>query len=406
LGAKVSQIKWIILFLFIPENGMRKQNKKKLLLFSIITIVLVLIVLELIFRIAFAVQYGGYHTSVYVQGNTLQVSDSQLVFKNRPFYLDYHKRYQFNEEGMRVKAGNVFMPKKGPDDYWVFLFGGSAMEGAGSNKDGEWLDITGIEDHDPGKTIAHFLQEYLQENMPGRKVTVFNAANSGYSILQSMRRYQELSAKYQMDYVISLDGENEPAKLAPGQSVDAYIRERWNSSALFRFPLNVIVPMTSHSAFINKMKQLAFHLRHERRMKNNLEKDFPARAKWFQATAAPLKYNDSEVDKAVDSFNAQLRAFDSLLASKNQPHKLYVQSHLTLKDTLQMTPRELALYKYYTVNYNDPYQNSFKRKLRTRFSQCYLPAKEFVDYCHFTEKTNELIAHTIGAEILTNHPRN
>jgi hypothetical protein len=64
------------------------------------------------------------------------------------------------------------------------------------------------------------------------------------------------------------------------------------------------------------------------------------------------------------------------------------------------------LYKYYTVNYNDPYQNSFKRKLRTRFSQCYLPAKEFVDYCHFTEKTNKLIAHTIGAEILTNHPRN
>ena len=379
-----------------------KQNKKRLFLFSIIAIVLVLAVLEIIFRIIFAVQYGGYHTSVYVQGNTLQVSDSLLVFKNRPFYLDYHKRYQFNQEGMRVNAGDVLMPKKGPNDYWVFLFGGSAMEGAGSNKDGEWLDITGVEDHTPDKTIAHYLQEYLQQHMPAKKVTVFNAANSGYSILQSMRRYEELSAKYKIDYVVSMDGENEPAKLEPGQTVEAFIRKRWDSSALFKFPLNVIVPLTSHSAFLNKIKQLNFHVRHEKRMKNNIEQGFPARLKWLKAISVPLKYNDSIIGPAIDSFYKEFRAFDSLLKSKGQPHKLYVQPHLTLRDPL--TERERELLNYYTVNYNDPYQNSFKRKLRTLFPQNNIDAKEFVDYCHFTEETNKYIAHTIGAEILNNHP--
>lgn len=384
------------------QTNSKKFGKKRLFLFSIITIVLVLAVLEIIFRIIFAVQYSGYHTSVYVQGNTLQVSDSMLVFKNRPFYLDYYKRYQFNQEGMRVNAGDVLMPQKGPDDYWVFLFGGSAMEGAGSNKDGEWLDITGVEDHTPDKTIAHYLQEYLQQNMPGKKVTVFNAANSGYSLLQSMRRYEELSARYKMDYVVSMDGENEPARLAPGQTVEAFIRNRWDSSALFKFPLNVIVPMTSHSAFLNKIKQVIFYWRHKGRTRDNIENNFPARQKWLKATPVPLKYNDSIIGAAIDSFYVEFRAFDSLLKSKGQPHKLYIQPHLSLKDTL--TTQEKALFNYYSANYNDPYQNSFKRKLRTLFPQNNIDAKEFVDYCHFTEQTNKYIAQVIGAEILNNHP--
>jgi hypothetical protein len=178
---------------------MRKWTKKKLLLFSLITIVLVLLALELVFRIVFAVEHRGYHTSVYVQGNTLQMSDSLLVFKNRPFYLDYYRRFQFNEEGMRSMPGDVFMPQKGPNDFWVFLLGGSTMEGIGSNKDGEWLDITGVMDYRPSETIAAHLQNILQSKMPGKNVRVFNAAMSGGATWQSMLRYRQLAAKYTMD---------------------------------------------------------------------------------------------------------------------------------------------------------------------------------------------------------------
>jgi hypothetical protein len=317
---------------------------------------------------------------------------------------------------MRSKAGDVFMPKKGPNDYWVFLFGGSAMEGVGSNKDGEWLDITGVEDYTQDKTIAHYMQEYLQEKMPGKKVRVFNAANSGYSILQSMRRYQRLSAKYQIDYVVSLDGENEPAELRPGQAVDAFIKQRWDSSALFKFPLRLIIPLTSHSAFLNKLKQASFHFGHKRRMNEAIENNFPAKSKWLRAPAAPLKFADADgvVDSAVDSFYAQLHRFDSLLTSRNVRHHLYVQPHLSLRDTAYMTKRELALYKYYTANYNDARHNSFKKKLFTTFDkhtrgestvsylkQFYQARQDvFIDYCHYTEETNKAIAQIIAAEIL------
>ncbi|MGB8194755.1 MAG: hypothetical protein WCF67_22670, partial [Chitinophagaceae bacterium] len=226
----------------------KQWPRRKLIKFSIITIILVLMLLEIIFRIVFAVKYNGYHTSLYVQGNTIQMNDSALVFRNRPFYLSYYRHFQYNEEGMRTKPGEVFMPKKAADDYWVFLFGGSAMEGMASNKDGEWLDITGVAEYTQQQTIAGLLEEMLQKEMPLKKVRVFNAANSGFTILQSIKRYEQLSAKYQMDWVISMDGENEPPVLSQNQSVEAYIKERWNKSSIFNFPLKLVIPITSHSA--------------------------------------------------------------------------------------------------------------------------------------------------------------
>src|SRR5215212_9778298 len=105
-----------------------KWSKKKLVLYSAITLCLLFVLFELVFRITFYFQYKNLHTSVAVQGNTLQISDSLLVFKNQPFYVDYYKMYQNNEEGMKSAIGDVLIPPKTEKDFWVLLTGASAME--------------------------------------------------------------------------------------------------------------------------------------------------------------------------------------------------------------------------------------------------------------------------------------
>lgn len=383
-----------------------------MLLFSIITIVLVLLALELVFRIVFAVEHRGYHTSVYVQGNTLQMSDSLLVFKNRPFYLDYYRRFQFNEEGMRSMPGDVFMPKKGPDDFWVFLFGGSTMEGIGSNKDGEWLDITGVMDYRPHETIAAHLQNILQSKMPGKHVRVFNAAMSGGATWQSMLRYRQLAAKYTIDWVISMDGENEPTALKE-QSAHDYIGQRWTNSALFKFPLNTIIPVTSHSAFINKTKQWLFHVKLSGRLQRNQQQHYPARTLWADKPPAELKFAppNAATEKAVQAFYTELRQFDSLLTANKQPHLLYIQPVLMYRDTAAMNTTERALYNYYTTAYNDPFNNAFKQRLynskdslppgtRILHELHSWPQQAFVDYCHLTAQANKYVAEIFAMGIL------
>lgn len=392
----------------------RNWSRKKLWTYSFISILLVLIVLEIIFRIVFAVQYKNYHTSLYVQGNTLQMNDSATVFRNRPYYLDYYRRYQFNEEGMRVRPGEVKMPEKKPGDFWVFLFGGSAMEGTGSNKDGQWLDITGVIDYKPEETIAGLLEKKLQEKLPKRKVRVFNAANTGFALWQSMERYRQLAAKYKIDWVISMDGENEPAELAPGETVQEFTRKRWNESAVFDFPLNVIVPLTSHSAFINQLKQYSFDYRFSNRLARNKKADYPARKSWGNKPLGTVRFAapNAGIQRAIEAFYATQAAFDSLLTANGHRHDLYIQPHLAFRDTAKMNLTERALFNYYTATYNDSLQNSFKRTILHTTKQLSLNSwwmthlhqssgQVFVDYCHFTRAANEHIAESFARSILS-----
>lgn len=389
-------------------------SRKKLFKFSVITIVLVLLVLELVFRIVFAFEYKGYHTSVYVQGNTLQVNDTDLIFRNRPFYVDYNKNYQFNEEGMRSEAGKVLMPEKKANDLWIFIFGGSAMEGSGSNKDGEWLDITGVPDHKPEATIAGMLQVILQPKFPSKNIRVFNAANTGYSIYQSRKRYEQLAKKYQADWVISMDGENEPAVLKPGEDIKTVLQNRWNESAVFDFPLNTIIAITSHSAFANKIKQVAFNTRNSGRLKKNKKEGYPARTKWGRQPFGELKYAQPtpETQNAAAEFISELKQFDSVLTARNQKHLLYIQPHLSLRDKTKMNKTEKALFNYYTASYNDPFNNlmrknilegnhAFSSNIKSLAGLHKTDKQLFVDYCHFTQEANWLIAFTIAQDIVT-----
>lgn len=396
----------------------KKWSRKKLFLFGLMVCTSLLLLAELISRLLFVPEIKANHSTVFIQGNTLQMDDSLLIFRNRPFYLDYQYRFQHNEQGMRSKPGNVWMPQKKPGDCWVFLFGGSSMEGMGSNKDGEWLDITGVTDYAYNETIAHYLQEALQEKMNNRKVTVFNAANTSFTIEQSYWRYQQLQSLYEMDWVVSLDGHNNPALLGKNQTVRTYIKEEWEQNPSKKFPLNVLIALTSRSVFVNKLKQLIFHERQQTRIRSNRNEDYPRKHYWLNKTVPTLQFRekDDSLTRAVDAFFRQICEFDSVLTSRKQKHLLLIQPHLIFRDTSAMDETEKAILSYYCNNHNDAAKNSFLRELRLRFPSIIdnssrqirllteldsLRTQVFVDYCHFTRPVNQEIAKLIAGYILS-----
>ena len=142
----------------------------KFLLFTFIVLIIALILIEGTCRLIVWLKFSPYHTNLFIQSHARWISNPQTIWANRPFYLEDARNGQYNEVGMRVKLGDVFMPHKTQDDFWVFLFGGSAMAGMGSNKGGDWIRITGTYDHPIEESIDGYLQKMLQSKIKNKRV--------------------------------------------------------------------------------------------------------------------------------------------------------------------------------------------------------------------------------------------
>lgn len=395
--------------------GTTKRFRK--LLFGLLVMLILLLLMEVSGRIAFFFKFRNINTSLSVQGNALQQRDPSLIFRNRPFYTDYKFGFQNNEEGLKSKPGDTEMPAKTDADYWVFLFGASAMEGMGSNKDGEWLDITGIRDRPYEASIAFLLQQQLQKKMPDKKISIFSAANSGFSILQSQLQYQRLKTRYAIDFVISMDGVNEPLIQNNSPSVKELIQANWNAAPVHHAPLRYIIPFTKNSALLYWMKQGLFESKMSARLRKALKNDYPKRKEWLnkQGTTAWADSSSAITRNTLDSFLHYLLAFDQQLIEDKIPHFLFIQPHLILKQPDLLTMTEKALLHYYqSGDNNNAYFNAYLKKMhnyadtvssktiRSLGFMHYNKFETFVDYCHFSSQANQQLADFFAEQIYQN----
>jgi len=375
---------------------------------------ILLLLAEVAGRVAFFFKFRKVDTSLSVQGNALQKDDAHLIFRNRPFYADYGFGFQNNEEGFKSEPGDTEMPHKTAGDYWVFLFGASAMEGMGSNKDGAWLDITGVRDRTYETSIAFLLQQQLQIKMPDKQVRVFSAANSGFTVLQSQLQYQRLKEAYAMDFVISMDGVNEPLIENNSLSVKELIQTNWDAAPLHHAPLRYIIPFTKNSALMYWMKQGFFEAKMNARLRKAREKGYPHRKEWLnrEGTTAWADSQAIATRNTLDSFSHYLQAFDRQLTADNMPHLLFIQPHLILKQPELLTETEKALLHYYqSGETNNAYFNTYLKKMhnyadtvssKTIVSLAFMHYNKFetfVDYCHFSSQANQQLAGFFAEQI-------
>ena len=213
------------------------------------------------------------------------------------------------------------------------------------------------------------------------------------------------------------------AKIIPllsqaGETVLDFVRKDWRQNPAHEFPLKWILPLTRHSAFVNKLKQTIFHVKQQNRTQKNIDANYPRAKFWLNASSPALHFKvaDEGTDRAVSSFYDQLIQFDSTLNARNQKHLLLVQPHLIFRDTLMMNDTEKALLHYYRQAYNDSAMNRYLLEIRTRFKAevpnadsstiqlmdrfDHTSQQVFVDYCHFTKETNHIIAEYLLQYIL------
>lgn len=186
------------------------------------------------------------------------------------------------------------------------------------------------------------------------------------------------------------------------------------------FPLSWIIPLTSHSAFVNSMKQYVFHRKTEGRLETAANNNYPERRKWVQVGPAAIKADtvSKGVSNAVETYYKEWLQFDSALTQKQQKHLLLLQPHILFRNTSLLDSTEKALYSYYSTEWNDEQKNGFLIKLRDEFkgktsghsSMAILNEVDtlhqqvFVDYCHFTQKTNRFVATVLLNYILKEQP--
>jgi hypothetical protein len=214
-----------------------------------------------------------------------------------------------------------------------------------------------------------------------------------------MLQYERLKAKYKMDWVISMDGNNEPLVSNTDLSIRDYIVNDWKDYPIFKFPLKYIIPVTKRSASVNALKRFLFERRMNKRIRSATENNFPAKTKWFTTNPGQLAYDRQSVvvQRSVDSFFYYMKRFDQKLVSDNIPHLLFVQPHLTMRDTAKMSMTEKALLHYYIFSRNRGDINSFIAKIEEEAgaqtgaiqSLAFMHKNDFetfVDYCHFSRQ--------------------
>lgn len=389
----------------------------KYCLFSLVPLVVLLLIGEGISRVVCSNNFEKYKTSIAVQGDSAFANSLFTVWTNRPYYLYPDLSFSYNEYGMRVPPGDVTFPRKGKDDFYVFLLGGSAMAGMGSNLNGDWVRITGVGTHPIPEAIDGYLEKKLQQAMPDKRVKVFNAAVASHTLVQTRLQY-DLLKHLNPDWIVSMDGVNDnifdyTKNDSEYQQLDNY----WKNNPVNNFPFVQGRILMRHSALCYLIGEFIFFRTGIMRNKINTQQDPAVLQKWVNQDPVPGKPNplEASIQQKVDHFIRNLREFEAVMAADNQKHLMLLQPETSMRDPGAITNKtEKAVYNYYfsgrvatpldfmyQLHKKAAYEFAGSKTIFPMTSLYTSPKWVFVDYCHFSREANEDIADSIAQYILS-----
>lgn len=403
------------------KNNASHFRLRKNIVFALIPLVSLLIIIEVVCRVIVDGRFTPYQTNIEVQGASRYSDDPTMVWGNRPYYLEYAKRYQYNEYGIKSYPGTVKMPEKKKNDFWVFLFGGSAMAGKGSDRSQGYLNITGVTEHNPPDTIEYHLQKLLQKFFVDKNVSVFNASVAMHSVAQSMTNYERLR-HLNPDWVVSMDGFNEGEN-----SVTNSLRKGWPKHPVNTFPVKQLRIMASLSAFIFLIGEYIYYDSGFIEVPLETLPDPKIKEFWLDhpreilpLTPKELAHAPSEIKAHFKEYFRNLSLFQNMLELDKQKHLLLVQPFMIMRNSQKMPPVERAVYNYMAARKqkssnsldNGDYRQYMFSLLANKLSKSnsifsmdtmhHWDGWVFVDEVHLSKEANKRIAQEISKFIISN----
>ena len=373
---------------------------------TIFLTIILLLFLELICRIGTYIYYSPNGSSFSNQVMGIWRSDSLLIWDNQPNYTFHDESGSINEIGCRVELGDVEMPKKEKGETWILLSGGSAMLGTGSIHEGDYLTITQITDHSKSTAIDGYLEEELNKSGKG-KFKVFNSAVSGHTSRQAFLKVQQLLKKYDFDWVISMDGQNDPGYIPEGKSANDISKSYWKSFIESKHPFIHQLEWMKRSALIFCVLRGKYNFSESLKEEPNREAIIE---KWNNYKGERSFLSDTNlVKKGVALFQQSITQQNEWLDQQGIKHLHFIQPHLSLREKVKMAPLEKTVYNYYgslkrdtlSTFMRDIHQLKWKSpKIMSLPEVHHLPFWVFTDYCHLTKEANQYIAHSMFQHIL------
>ncbi len=406
--------------IFTPKLSLRKT-----IIFAFIPLIFLSIIVEIVCRITTFYRFSPFQTNIVIQGEGRFSNDPTMIWGNTPYYLDYDQRYQYNEYGIKSEPGKIKMPKKKENDFWIFLFGGSAMAGKGSHRGAGYLKITGVTEHKLSNTIEHHLQDRLQNSFPNKKVKVFNASVAMHSVAQSNANYERLR-HLKPDWVVSMDGHNQ---YIPHDIADINFRRHyWATMRINTFPIKQLRMIAKHSAFFYLVGEYIYYKSGLLEAPLNTPADPNEKEFWLKRpmeappiTPEILSQAPNETKVSYNGFIRDLSLFQKELELDGQKHLLLIQPELKMRNLSKMPAVERAVYNLMETLAGEREGIGLKQYLHTLFPKIHFSSKNifsmaaahdwdgwiFVDYCHFSKEANKKISKEIAKFIETNgtyHP--
>ncbi len=384
-----------------------KSKKYSLSFFRTVFLTFILLLfLELICRVGTFIYYAPNGSSFSNQVMGIWRSDSLLIWDNQPNYTFHDKSGSINEIGCRVELGDVEMPIKEKGETWILLSGGSAMLGTGSIHEGDYLTITQITDHSKATAIDGYLEEELNKSRTG-KYKVFNSAVSGHTSWQAFLKVRQLLKKYDFDWVISMDGQNDHSVLPEGKTSRDIIENYWRNFMQTKHPFITQLKWMQRSALIFCVLRGKYNLTES--LKKEPNREFTIK-KWNNYRGERGFLSDSSlIKKGVDLFQNSIEEQNEWLEQKGIKHLHFIQPHLSLREKEKMAPLEKTVYNYYgslkrdtlSAFMHDIHQLKWNSpKIMTLPEVHHLPFWVFTDYCHLTKEANQYIANRMFQLIL------
>lgn len=359
--------------------------KKKVLIISLITIVLLILVeISSIIILKFSSKFkndGPYFnreiSCFYVYRNT-------PGFKHHTIKLNDKENDIIIDEYGFINSEQIYKEKPA-NCLRIFITGGSAAFGSGQarpyNKIIKYQ--TGIYSYE--SSIAGNLKSILQKEFPNKKIEVINACSSGRKINQNITQYLALIKDFSPDIIISIDGMNDLLTIygnSPFAEDEKNLKERYIELKV----MNESLEQKDWLATSELIKKINFN-----NMKDNQSKDFE------ELTAKLLDYDPNKISiqkyqkikdnltKNCDEFTDLILYYNSLCKTDNTKFVFCLQPLLYRNINKELSTSELKM-----KNKVNP--------INISLSQPELGEKEIMEM----EQTGDLILRFFFDDVLSN----
>lgn len=342
---------------------------------------------------------------------------SYRVYRNNPGYIRKADgvTYRYNNYGFRNEDDVV---DKQPDEFRVFILGGSAAYGERGQEVGQYQLISKQTTYPSSETIAAYLETELGKRMPGKHVKVFNAAVVAYRIHQNYMQYLEVIRTLSPDLLIALDGQNEDYRLENPYSYNVGWMDRMGGGPYIRFLRQHSYTMFYFGEYFHRSEAL-MPLR-GRRIVDLSEAEMAKMDVAEIRRAIQQRMDDYEVNEAaMKSLLDVYECFNHATRLDSVPILFCTQSILAMDTTHKMTETEIELLKYWNFKELETSPAYAIRHLAERLQAKsdsdptfhYLSLLEvfhdfsgdaYTDYCHTTPAANAHIARRLPDYVMSN----